>query len=46
MNEPIAFAHNHLLSIEQLDCTDMTQILDAAEAFIHVSRRPIRKVPS
>jgi len=40
------FTHDHLLSIEQLDCDDITQILDASESFIHVSRRPVRKVPT
>lgn len=40
------FAHDHLLTIEQLDCEDITQILDAAAAFINVSRRPVRKVPT
>jgi len=40
------FRHDHLLSIAQLDATDVTQILDAAEAFIEVSRRPVRKVPT
>lgn len=47
MSQPVqGFAHNHLLSIQQLACEDITQILDAAESFIHVSRRPIRKVPT
>ena len=41
-----SFNHDHLLSIEQLDCDDVTQILDASESFIHVSRRPVRKVPT
>jgi aspartate carbamoyltransferase catalytic subunit len=40
------FRHDHLLAIGQLDRTDVTQILDAAEAFIEVSRRPVRKVPT
>ena len=44
MNRP--FTHDHLLTIEQLDREDITQILDAAESFIHVSRRPVRKVPT
>lgn len=41
-----AFAHDHLLSIASLQREDITQILDAAEAFITVSRRPVRKVPT
>ena len=40
------FRHDHLLGIAQLDAEDVTQILDAAEAFIEVSRRPVRKVPT
>ncbi|MDH5676727.1 MAG: aspartate carbamoyltransferase catalytic subunit [Myxococcales bacterium] len=40
------FPHQHLLSIDQLDATEVTQILDAAAAFIEVSRRPVRKVPT
>jgi aspartate carbamoyltransferase catalytic subunit len=35
-----------LLGIAQLDAEDVTQVLDAAEAFIQVSRRPVRKVPT
>lgn len=41
-----AFRHDHLLSIDQLDAEDVTQVLDAADAFIQVSRRPVRKVPT
>ncbi|MDD9947840.1 MAG: aspartate carbamoyltransferase catalytic subunit [Myxococcales bacterium] len=40
------FAHNHLLGIANLEREDITTILDAAEAFINVSRRPVRKVPA
>jgi aspartate carbamoyltransferase catalytic subunit len=40
------FRHDHLLTIAQLDAEDVTQILDAAEAFVEVSRRPVRKVPT
>jgi aspartate carbamoyltransferase catalytic subunit len=40
------FRHSHLLSIAQLDPEDVIQILDAAEAFLEVSRRPVRKVPT
>jgi aspartate carbamoyltransferase catalytic subunit len=39
------FRHHHLLSIADLDRQDVNQILDAAELFIEVSRRPVRKVP-
>jgi aspartate carbamoyltransferase catalytic subunit len=40
------FRHNHLLSIADLDRDDVNQILEAAESFIEVSRRPVRKVPT
>jgi aspartate carbamoyltransferase catalytic subunit len=40
------FRHHHLLSIADLNQADVTQILDAAELFIEVSRRPVRKVPT
>jgi aspartate carbamoyltransferase catalytic subunit len=40
------FRHDHLLGIAQLDREDVLQILEAAKAFIEVSRRPIRKVPA
>ena len=40
------FRHHHLLSIADLDQRDVNQILDAAELFIEVSRRPVRKVPT
>ena len=41
-----AFPHRHLLDIESLEAKDVLQILDAAEAFFAVSRRPVRKVPT
>jgi len=40
------FRHDHLLGIAQLSAEDVRQILDAASAFIEVSRRPVRKVPT
>jgi aspartate carbamoyltransferase catalytic subunit len=40
------FRHRHLLGIEGLDADDVTQVLDTAEAFFEVSRRPVRKVPT
>ncbi len=40
------FRHRHLLGIDALDARDVIQILDAAEAFFEVSRRPVRKVPT
>ena len=40
------FRHDHLLGIADLNREDVDQILDAAESFIEVSRRPVRKVPT
>lgn len=40
------FPHRHLLGIEDLDASDVLQVLDTAEAFFEVSRRPVRKVPA
>lgn len=40
------FRHRHLLGIDDLDASDVTAILDAAEVFHEVSRRPVRKVPT
>jgi len=36
----------HLLGIEGLSRSDIESVLDTAEAFFEVSRRPIRKVPT
>ncbi len=36
----------HLLGIEDLSTRDVVQILDTAEVFFDVSRRPVRKVPT
>jgi aspartate carbamoyltransferase catalytic subunit len=41
-----AFAHRSLLDIEGLTRVDVERILDTAEAFLQVSRRPVRKVPT
>lgn len=40
------FRHRHLLGIDALEASDVVQILDTAEAFFEVSRRPVRKVPT
>ncbi|HBQ12287.1 MAG TPA: aspartate carbamoyltransferase, partial [Myxococcales bacterium] len=40
------FRHKHLLGIEGLEPQDVIQILDTAEVFFEVSRRPVRKVPT
>lgn len=40
------FRHRHLLGMEHLDVEDVVQILDTAEVFFEVSRRPVRKVPT
>jgi aspartate carbamoyltransferase catalytic subunit len=36
----------HLLSMEDLSRDDIVRILDSADAFFEVSRRPVRKVPT
>lgn len=41
-----AFAHRSLIDIEGLTRADVERILDTAEAFLEVSRRPVRKVPT
>jgi aspartate carbamoyltransferase catalytic subunit len=41
-----AFPHRSLLDIEGLTRPDVERILDTAEAFFQVSRRPVRKVPT
>ncbi|HEV8335508.1 MAG TPA: aspartate carbamoyltransferase catalytic subunit [Candidatus Polarisedimenticolia bacterium] len=38
--------HKHLLGIEPLDADEIRLILDTAESFLEVSRRPIKKVPT
>lgn len=40
------YRHRHLLGIEGLDRDDVLTIVDGAEAFFEVSRRPVRKVPT
>jgi aspartate carbamoyltransferase catalytic subunit len=42
----VTFRHRHLLGIEGLGRDDVTSLLDAADVFFEVSRRPIRKVPT
>lgn len=44
--EPRRFPHRHVLDLEDFAPEDIVQILDTAEAFFEVSRRPIRKVPT
>ena len=43
---PEAFAHRDLLDVDVLSQDDVTRVLDTAEAFFQVSRRPVRKVPT
>ena len=38
--------HKHLLGIEPLDAGEIRLILDTAESFLEISRRPIKKVPT
>jgi len=45
-NESRPFMHRHLLDIESLDAQDVLHLLDAAEVFFEISRRPVRKVPT
>jgi len=40
------YPHRHLLGIEGLDRPAITSLLDAAESFLDVSRRSVRKVPT
>ncbi|MGB5194916.1 MAG: aspartate carbamoyltransferase catalytic subunit [Polyangiales bacterium] len=40
------FANRSLLDIEGLTRADVERILDTAEVFLQVSRRPVRKVPT
>ena len=40
------FRHKHLLGIDGLTKQDVFDILDTAEVFFEVSRRPVRKVPT
>ena len=41
-----AFTHQSLLDIDELTRGDVERVLDTAEAFFQVSRRPVRKVPT
>ncbi len=43
---PRPFRHRHVLDIESLDAQDIVHLLDTAEVFFEVSRRPVRKVPT
>lgn len=43
---PPAWSLRSLLSIRDLTASDATRVLDAAESFFEVSRRPVRKVPA
>ncbi len=40
------FTHRNLLDIDGLTRAEVERILDTAEAFFEVSRRPVRKVPT
>jgi aspartate carbamoyltransferase catalytic subunit len=42
----VAFAHRHLLGIEDLSREEITTILDLGETFLEISERPIKKVPT
>ncbi len=38
-----AFAHRHLLAIEGMGPDDISQLLDAADAYVEVNRSPVKK---
>ena len=40
------FPHRHILGIEGLSRADIEHVLDTSNAFLEVSRRPVRKVPT
>ena len=42
----MAFAHRHLLGMENLSSEDIVAILDTAEGFAEVSKRDVKKVPT
>ena len=42
----IPFPHRHILGVDALSREDITRVLDTADAFFEVSRRPVRKVPT
>lgn len=42
----VGFAHRSLLDTDVLSKADVDRVLDTAEAFLQVSRRPVRKVPT
>jgi len=42
----VAFAHRHLLGMENLSSEDIVAILDTAEGFAEVSKRDVKKVPT
>lgn len=46
MRAKARFRHRHLLDLSGYRPEDVLQILDTAEAFFEVSRRPVRKVPT
>ncbi|MFC2075836.1 aspartate carbamoyltransferase catalytic subunit [candidate division KSB1 bacterium] len=41
----MAYKHEHLLGLEELDAEEILTILDTAESFREISERPIKKVP-
>ena len=40
------FPHSHVLGIEGMSRADIEHVLDTSKAFLEVSRRPVRKVPT
>jgi aspartate carbamoyltransferase catalytic subunit len=41
----LAFKHKHLIRIKDLSVSDIFKILDAAESFLEISSREVKKVP-
>lgn len=46
MKPEYTFPHRHILGIDQFSREDITHILATAEAFLDISNRPIKKVPT
>jgi aspartate carbamoyltransferase catalytic subunit len=46
MNKETPWPHRHLLGTENLPAEDALRIIDTAEVFFEVSRRPVRKAPT
>lgn len=45
-SDPVSFDHEHLLDIESLSKKDILTLLGAAESFLEISTREVKKVPT